>query len=301
MNTGSLKYLIKQGIVNVWLNRLMSLASIGVLTACFILVGGAALVSVNLSELFTTIEQQNEMEVFIQDDASQATIDKLGEDIRALDGVADVTFISKEQVLEETVASMGSEGDLLAGLEEDNPMPNTYRVTLNDLDKLPDVIASCEQMQGVESTLAATQVAETLSGIRNAVVIVGAIIIGILLLTSLVVIGNTIRLTVFARRREINIMKYVGATNAFIRLPFVTEGILLGLIAAVLAFLVLWLVYSSVTQFFVGSVIPWVTLMRNSIIPFRELWYWLLGGFAICGVLVGAVGSASAVRKHLKV
>ncbi len=301
MRGSSFKYLVKQGIVNVWLNHLMSFASMGILTACFILVGGALLLSMNVQDLFLAVESQNEMVVYLYDETTRQQADSMSVEIEAMEGVQEVRYVSKEEALEEQKDWLGEDGSLLDGLEDDNPLPASLRVTLLDLGRLSEIEARCKSMAGVESVSSPTYLAETLTGVERTLTVLAAIIIGILLLTSLVVIGNTVRLTVFSRRREINIMKYVGATNGFIRLPFVVEGMVIGLVAAVLAFGVLFGVYGVIGRLLSESIIPWVSAVSDGIIPFGEIWYWFAGGFLLSGCIVGAFGSWSSIKKYLRV
>ena len=301
MRGSSFKYLVKQGIVNVWLNHLMSFASMGILTACFILVGGALLLSLNVQDLFLAVESQNEMVVYLYDETTRQQADSMSVEIEAMEGVQEVRYVSKEEALEEQKDWLGEDGSLLDGLEDDNPLPASLRVTLSDLGRLSEIEARCKSMAGVESVSSPTYLAETLTGVERTLTVLAAIIIGILLLTSLVVIGNTVRLTVFARRREISIMKYVGATNGFIRLPFIVEGMVIGLVAAVLAFGVLFGVYGVIGRLLSESIIPWVSAVSDGIIPFGEIWYWFAGGFLLSGCIVGAFGSWSSIKKYLRV
>ncbi len=299
MNSGSFGYLVRQGINGTWLNRVMSLASIGILTACLIILGGVGLLSVNVRDIFIAMENQTEVAIYIEDDATQAQITVLGEQIKALDGVNEITFISKEEGLEEAKGMLDGEGYLLDGLDDDNPIPASYRITLTDQSKMVEIQNAIQKMEKVESVVAPTSLAETLTGIERTLTILGGIIIGILLIASLVVINNTIKLTVFARRREINIMKYVGATNGFIRLPFIVEGLTIGIISAILAFGVLAAVSQSLGGMLSSSVIPAISSLE--IISFWDVWYWVAGAFVVSGMLIGTFGSSMAMRKHLQV
>ena len=298
MNGGSFRYLVKQGLTNVWLNRVMSLASVGILTACLIILGGAGLLSLNVSDLFTAVENQNEVVIFIKDDATGNEISTLRE---GLDYVAETKYISKEDALEEQKEYMGEQGYLLDGLEKDNPLPASFRITLSDLQYLDETVAKIELMEGVETISAPTNLAHTLNGIEKTLLVLGAIIIGILLVASVVVISNTIKLTVFSRKKEINIMKYVGATNSFIKFPFVVEGMTIGIISSVLAFGIIAGVYASLSNMLVGSTVPWVQSISGSLINFWDIWYYVFGGFFVGGVLIGMFGSSSAMRKYLRV
>ncbi|MEG2524306.1 MAG: permease-like cell division protein FtsX, partial [Oscillospiraceae bacterium] len=252
MRGGSFGYLLKQGIVNTWLNRVMSLASIGILTACLIIIGGAGLLSLNVRDIFKAVEGQNEVVVFVDDDASEKEVTSLGQTLRSMENVTDVKFISKEAALIEQKQFMGDEGYLLDGFEGDNPYPASYRITLDDIGMMKGLQTKLEKLESVDSVSAPTFLADTLSGIERTMFILGAIIIGILVIASMVVISNTIKLTVFSRRREINIMKYVGATNAFIRMPFIVEGLTIGVVSATMAFVVIALVYQSLSGMLVN-------------------------------------------------
>ena len=301
MKMSSFRYLVKQGISNVWINRLMSFASVAILTACFILVGGAMLLGLNVRDLFMAIESQNEMVVYLEDSVTEKGAQQLLQHVSELEGVASVRYVSKAEALQEQKEWLGEDAALLNGLEDDNPLPASLRVTLTDLAKLSDVEAECRSFGGVESVSSPTYLAETLTGIQRILLTLGIAIIAILLLASLVVISNTIRLTVYSRRREINIMKYVGATNAFIRLPFVVEGIVIGLIAAVLSFGALTAAYFMIGTLLSGSIIPWVATVTSGLIPYSRLWYWFAGGFLVAGFVIGAFGTGRPVRKYLKV
>lgn len=299
MRGSSFGYLVRQGIINTWINRMMSAASIGILTACLILVGGAGLLAVNVRDVFQDIESQNEVVVFIQDEATDAQVDALDGFIDSLKYVSDYRFVSKEMALAEQKEYMGDQGYLLDGLEDDNPLPASFRITLDGLEYMEDLVGSVQERPGVESVSAPTDLAGTLEGIEKTALVLGAIIIGILIVASTVVISNTIRLTLYARRREISIMRYVGATDSFIRLPFVVEGITIGLLSSLLAFGIISTIYSSLGTLLRGSGIAW--LSNVSVIPFSELWLWVLGGFTVFGVLIGACGSAASIRRYLKV
>ena len=301
MNGSSFKYLIKQGIVNTWLNRLMSLASVAILTACLILIGGASLITMNVRDFFVAVEQQNELVVFIKEGVTDAEISALGKNIEALDNVISMTYISKADALEEQKKYMGEDGVLLEGLENDNPMPASYRVTLGNLSLLSETQSKIEKFSSIDSIVAPTYLAETLAGIERILLIFGAIIISILVIAAMVVISNTIRLTVFARRREINIMKYVGATNSFIRLPFVVEGITIGIISSVISFFTIYGIYRGLGVLLDDSIVPWVQSMTANLISFNDVWHWFAIGFLAIGVVIGSIGSASAIKKHLKV
>ncbi len=301
MNSSSFGYLIRLGVINTWLNRLMSLASIAILTACLILTGSASLLMLNVRDVFVAIENQNEMVVYIDDGADSETIAKLGENIKSINGVSQVVYVSKEDALKEQKEYMGTNGALLDGLENDNPLPASYRVTLSDLFLLDDIVTRINVMNGVDSISAPTYLAETLTGIQRVLIIFGAVIISVLVVASVVVISNTIRLTVFARRREINIMKYVGATNSFIRLPFTVEGCVIGIASAVISFIATYGLYNGISELIGSSSMSWLSNMASNTLDFADVWYYLLAAYLVIALMIGVFGSTSAMRKHLKV
>lgn len=301
MTGGSFRYLVKQGMSNLWLNRLMTAASVGILVACLVLVGGASLISLNVRDIFHSVEGQNEMRVFLFEEVTEDERQSIESRIEAMPSVAEHSFVDKEAALEEGRVMLGDRAGIFDGYVEENPLAESYVLKLSDISKTGEVQAELEALPGVEQVNAMTEVADTLSGLEKALLIFGGVVVVILILASVVVIQNSIRLTVFARRREINIMKYVGATNGFIRLPFIVEGMMVGLIAAVLAFGLMYAIYYGVLRVFETSSIQWVSNVSGQLIPFSSVWMWLAAGFLGGGVLLGAIGSGGAVKKHLKV
>jgi cell division transport system permease protein len=301
MNGSSFGYLLKQGVASVWLNRVMSIASIGILTACLIILGGVGLLAVNLRDTFMALENQNEVIFFLDDAATDTQVRNIKDKLEEMEAVTDIVYLSKADALESYKESMGDKGELLDLFQDDNPMPASYNVRLSSLEHLDEVVDSVGSMPGVWQVNAPTMLADMLAGIRSTLTVLGSIIIGILLIASIVVISNTIKLTVFSRRKEINIMRYVGATNRFIRMPFKVEGLTIGFISAIIAFIVIFFVYQSLETMLFKSDMTWVQWISSSIIPFDEVWYWVLGGFGAGGMLIGLFGSSSAMRKHLKV
>ena len=300
MSGSSFGYLVKQGIINVWINRMMSMASIGILTACMIIVGGSGLLAVNVRDIFREIENKNELVVFVKEETDEIVLNEMYSKIDGMEHVSSYHYVSKADALEEQKSFMGDKGYLLEGLEDDNPLPASFRVKVDSLENLESVVLELNQMNGVDSISAPTDLAKTLTGVEKAFLILGSIIIGILIVASAVVISNTIRLTLYARRREIRIMKYVGATDSFIRLPFVVEGITIGAVSAGLAFGVLSLIYESLGVMFSKSGITWLTGVSTSLIPFANLWQYVLLAFLGFGVFIGAFGSGSSIRRYLR-
>ena len=219
----------------------MSFACIGVLVACMLLIGGATMLSLNVTAMVGFVEEQNEVSIFLEDWLTPSDLEMMELELGSMRNIARCVFISKEEALEEL---MLQDPVMFAGLEEDNPMPNKFIVQIADLAQIEDTVNQLRQMEGVEKVNANTDVAAMLVTVRKAIAYSGAVIVAILLMVSVVIITNNIKLTIYSRRREINIMKYVGATDIFIRMPFLVEGVIIGLVSAVVAFLILGFGYT---------------------------------------------------------
>lgn len=301
MKWSSFQYLTKQGLHNLRANRLMSLASIGVLTACLLLTGIAGLFSANVNSLVEYLGDQNETVVYLDQGLSDEQLASVDQTLRSMPGLAAVTYVSQEEVLETYKGYMSEYADLFNDFEEDNPFHANYRVVLEDLNQMDGMIAQLEQIDGVYSVSAPTQLSSVFLTIQRAVTYAGWALVAVLALVSVVVISNTIRLTVFARRKEINIMKYVGATNGFIRWPFFVEGTSVGLISGLLAAGLVIGAYALVVNK-VGAMSGfWGPILGSCLLSVGQVWPIVLGAFLIFGVIIGSIGTATSIRKYLEV
>lgn len=298
MRFGSFKYLVKQGFKSIWLNRLMSVASIGVLAACLLLTGSAYLFSVNVEAIVGYVEKQNEVVLILRDDITQDQMNELSDAFTSVDNIDSVVYISKEQALEDSVKEFGS---LMEGLEESNPLPASYRLKLKDLSLLEETETVLEKYPQIETIKAPTSVADTLTSVKQMVSVFGVTVVSILTVVSLVIISNTIKISLFNRRKEINIMKFVGATDAFIRFPFVVEGIILGIISSGIAYGLVYGGYRYVSDWLGKMQSSWISDMTTNIIPFSQLNIKLLAAFLVVGILTGMLGSSASIKKYLKV
>ncbi len=301
MNYSSMKYLSGQGLRNLVRNRLMSLAGIAVLTACLAITGVAWLFTANVNSLVEYMGNQNETVVYMAPDADEETTKLAESAILSIEGVQSATFVSKDDALDTYCGYMEEYADVLDEFENDNPFKANYRVVIRDLERIEQIKAQMEQINGVVKVSAPIDMTHAFVNVQHVVILVGYVLVAVLAVVSLVVISNTIRLSVYARRREINIMKYVGATDAFIRWPFFVEGVGVGLIASILASAIVLGGYYALTISSKNLTGFWNTLMGNSVVPFNQVWYWLLGGFVLGGVIIGGLGSVTSVRKHLNV
>ncbi|HJB20837.1 MAG TPA: permease-like cell division protein FtsX [Candidatus Fournierella merdavium] len=302
MNWSSFKYLAHQGLHSMVKNRLMSVASIGVLTVCLLITGVAGLFTLNVGSLMDYLGSQNETVVYLKEDLTEEGLAAVDSALRSISGLREVTYVSKEEALERMKESMGDSAYLFDVFEgSENPFLANYRVVLDDVSDLPEIQPQLEAIEGVESVGAPMQLSQMFTSVHQGVSAVCVVLVAVLGFVSVVVISNTIRLTVFARRKEINIMKYVGATNGFIRLPFFVEGITVGLIAGLISTALVLGGYQLLLIYAVKLPGFWGTLLGGTLLPLDKVWYLVLGGFLAFGMLIGSIGTASSIRKYLKV
>ncbi len=293
---GGFRYLTREGIRNVWSNRLMSTASVIVLTSCLFLIGIAAMLSANLNAALQDVQKQNVIMVYLEDDIKEGDSDIVGQEIRLLPEVEDAVFVSKEEAYQDQLKRLGEDASLMDGLGT-NPLPDAYEVTLKDLSHYSTTIGSLEKINHVQKVRGNTELAAKVRQLRSAVQAVSIGVIVMLLLVSFFIIANTIRVTMYNRRLEISIMKAVGATDSFIRWPFLIEGGVIGLISGVLAELFVWLVYEIAKHSLGDS----LNILGGSLLPFSQYAGWLLLAFWVIGILAGVLGSLFSLGRYLKV
>lgn len=301
MKASSMKYLAGEGVRNIGANRLMSLASVGVLTACLLLIGAAWLVSINANAIVGYVEDQNEALAFVEDGADSDDILEIEEALKEIDNIRDVVYVSKAQALEQQMELLEENAFLLEEFEDDNPYPDSFRLMLDDLSRMSETMEEVEEVEGIDGISASADLAATITDIKNGISFAGMAIVGILSLVSLVIVANTIKITVFGRRKEISIMKYVGATDLFIRLPFLVEGLILGLISALVSFLLLWGGYQLTMGWMGGTQSSWFLMAFEHLVPFKTVALQMLAAFAGAGMVIGGLGSMAFMGKFLKV
>lgn len=301
MKLHNFTYLLKEGGRNIFSNKLMSFACIGVLVACFLLIGSAVLLSLTVNNVVRYVENQNEVVAFLEDDVTEDDISVISLALKNIDNIGQVTFESKEEAAESHKATMGDRAYELEGLDINIAYPNSFIIQVRELSQLAETVSEIKEIDGIEKVNSQDEVAAILSGLKTAVNYAGTGIVLILVAVSVVIITNTIKMTVFSRRKEINIMKYVGATDGFIRMPFLVEGMLIGLIAATLAFLVLGFSYTYILQWAGLNYGQYIGVVLNSAVNFRDVGPYIFVDFAAIGMFIGVVGSGIFVRRYLKV
>ncbi len=294
-------YLVKQGVKNALNNGVMSLASVGVLFSCLLLIGVSVLFSLNVDNIISEIEHQNEIVVFLDEDVTEDEIERVFDFLSSVAFVDTHEFINKDEALDNYINTVGGNAELFETLKDDNPLCDTFVVVLSDLSKMDDFIASVEKLNGVEKVNAPVEVAKMIVSIKSVVHVAGMAIVLVLFLVALVIISNTIKLTIYSRRKEINIMKFVGASDLFIKLPFVIEGVFIGVVSAILSYIVLWVGYSYLISKMSSINLQWVINLHNNVICFSDYSLHILFGFLLIGSLVGILGSSFFTRKYLRV
>ena len=295
MKINNIGYLLKEGIRGIFLHGFMSFAAVCVTVACLIIVGSFSILAYNLDVMVTELNQTSEILVYVDSDLSDAEARSIGTKINLLDNVLQSTFVSREEALEDFVADHN--GDSAFSGVQASDLRHRYVVTLEDNTKMEQTDAALKQIPGVAKTNAAYELAQGFSTIQSVLHIVSYAIIAVLLVVSLLIISNTVKLVMYDRKDEIAIMKMVGATNGFIRLPFVVEGFTLGMLGAVLAFGLEWVGYDALVQRINGI----DALQLFNFVAFQELLMPMVVVFAGAGMFVGIVGSWTSIRKFMNV
>lgn len=295
MKKNNIGYLLREGIRGIFLHGFMSFAAIWVTVACLLIMGTFGLVLYNLNEMIVELEQENEMLVYIDETYSEAEAKSVGSQINQIANVHNAQFVSREQAVENFVDEMQDE-DLFAGLD-----PSTFRdrfvITLEDNSKMRETEAAIRSIEGVADVSVHYEIQEGFQTVQRILNIASVIIIAVLLVVSMLIISNTVKLAMYDRKEEIAIMKMVGATNGFIRWPFVVEGFILGILASAIAFFLEWGLYNLLqTQISMVDSLDLIT-----VVPFVEVIEIVAIGYAVVGFLVGVLGSLLSIRKFLKV
>lgn len=293
----NLGYFIKEGFSSIFSHGLMSFAAVCMIVACLIIMGSFSLLAVNVDEMLSQLEEENEFLAFIDEDYTDDQIRALMEQVRQIDNVDPdtVTFVSREQAKRDYLRGHESEG-LYVNMP-DEVLRDRLSIRVLDLERFSETVEAVKALPGVANHRAASEVAEGFVAVRNAVTALAYVLIGILAAVSLFIISNTTRLAAFSRREEIAIMKMCGATDGFVRWPFIVEGLILGIMGALVAFFLQWAVYAGVCKALVGGgAVSFFALM-----DFKAMWKGVLGVFLTSGSIIGALGSSFAIRKFLQV
>ena len=289
-------YLTKEGFRNIRVNHLMSIASIAVLMSCLVMMGAAFMVIVNVNNVMSEIESQNVVMVYLKEEVQGEAITEMREKITLMQNVKKCEFVDKETAFKQQLEELDTDATYFEGVE--NPLPDLFKVSVSDMTKFDKTVAELKTLDGVDSVRDNREIAQTLVKIRQTIFYVSIGVIAVLLLISLFIIANTVRITMYSRRLEINIMKSVGATNWFIRWPFMVEGMVLGAISGILSLAVVWGLYRLV-QSSVSSMLAMVSRGFTTV-SFLDYIVYILVAFLVIGIVSGGIGSLISIQKYLK-
>ena len=290
-------YLIGEGLRNVFKNKKSTIASLMIMCATMFVFGIFFLLGENVQAVVKQVEEQQAMQVFIEPDATEQEISELGNKIKALQYVNQAEYVTKEDALNTVKSWFKDNQSMIEPLAKNNPFKASYVVTLTDLTKINNVEAEIKTFENVKSITLRNDTINKLLNIANGVRTASAVILVLLIFISIFIISNTIKLTVHARRKEISIMKYVGATNGFIRWPFMVEGIIIGVVAALISVCLLGIAYNYVT----GQASGMVETIQINLLQFSDLFNTLMITYLGLGIGIGTIGSAISMRKYLEV
>lgn len=290
----NLGYFISEGFHSIFSHGLMSFAAVCMIVACLIIMGSFSLLALNADQVMSQLESENVFYAYIDENYTDEQITELEAKVKQIDNVASVEFVSREQAKEEYLA--GRTEEMYVNMP-DEVFRDRLVIHVYDLEKFSQTVDEVSALEGVAEHRAEQDLTDAFITVRNVATAVAGILIGILAAISLFIIANTVRLAAFARREEIAIMKMCGASDSFIRWPFVIEGMLLGLFGALLAFFAQWGIYAGVYKAVMTSSAATIVIP----VTFGAVWYWVLGVFALAGVLIGVCGSGLAIRRFLRV
>ena len=300
MKYNILGYLIGEGFSNVFKNKKSTGASLMIMCATMIIFGVFLILGENINHFVKEVESAQGIQVFATEDATDDQVKELGEQIRKINGVNKTEYKSKEAALDQMKEKFSDNEDLLNGYEGDNNIfTASYVVTLTDLNLSQQVQDEISKLEHVKKITISNETVSTLIDLANGVKIVTGVILILLVVISIFIIANTIKLTVHARRKEISIMKYVGATNGFIRWPFIVEGMIIGIISSAISILLVAVAYNFIAEQMVNS--QFMKTVGVSLVGFSEMFNSIIFVYMLLGIGIGALGSIISMRKYLKV
>ena len=288
-------YFIREGLSSVFVHGFTSLAAMLVIAACLMITGIFSLVAYNIDLQIRELEGKSEIVIYIDESVSRENAQALKSKIKKIDNIKTADFVTKEQLFEDYLDSLGEDAYVMEELRNDNPLRDSYQITMKDVSLHKETVEALESLDGVAASSSMQEVSDRLIQIRKVINLISVTLVALLGAVSVFIIANTVKLAMFARKEEIAVMKMVGATNHFIRAPFVVEGMFLGMCAALLAFFVQWGVYAYVTkQLAEGTAIL-------TMVGFDTVWQPVLGLMLAAGLILGVGGSVITIRRFLKV
>ena len=295
MKLSTSEYFIKEVYTSFKRNIWMTLASIFTVVLSLFILGFFSIVILNLNKMADTLESQVQISVYLKDDLSQEDIDETKETLSKIEGLEDIKFTTREEAMENFKERLGDQQFLLDALDDTNPLPDSFSLTVTSPQQVKTIADTAAALDSVESASYSQDIINHLFNLTHLIRLIGVALIILLTGAAIFIISNTIRLTVFARRKEIAIMKYVGATDWFIRWPFLLEGICLGFIGGGLATIFLYIIYNQVTQEIYEAMAFFPLIPQHPFIDYISL------AILVAGIIIGALGSTISLKRFLKV
>lgn len=290
-------YLIGEGLRNTFKNKKSTFSAILVMLISMLIFGLFFILGENVNHIMKTVEDAQAMQVFVKLDATDEEVKKVGEQLEAIDGIAKVKFVSREEGFNQYVEKFGDKAYLFESYKQ--TLPDSYIITFSDLKHANEVEAQVNQLDNIKSITSSNQTISKLISITNGIRIVTAVILVGLVIGAIFIISNTIKLTVYARRKEISIMKYVGATNSFIRWPFIVEGVIIGILSAAISILIVGVLYNLIAN----SLLSLETIQKLGItlVSFSDMFNMIIVVYLVLGIGIGILGSSVSMKKYLEV
>lgn len=301
MKLSSANYLFKQGLKNIWTNRIMSFASFCILLVSLLMIGFSVLFTDNINLFIGSIEDKNEVVIFLKDDATDDDAEKMGISLKGINNIDSVTFYSKEDAFNDLKKNMTDADELFQYIGEESPLPDSYKVRVSDISLMSPTLMDINKLPNVDSVKAPTDFVSVLTGLKSFVTIASATLLLVLVIICFVIISNATRASVDIRKREIAIMKYVGATNTFIKTPFFVEGLIMGLVSGVVASIITWIAYIKLGQVLTADMTLLSIVGIKGFIPFDTIAFKTFACYILGGALVGAIGTVISTRKYVRV
>lgn len=287
-------YFVGQAFKSLWRNSVMTVASIFILASCLIVLGSFALLVADINLNLDQLGLMNEIAIYLEPTLEDTEVEEIYTTLRNMDNVGDITYISKEQGLEEMKADYADYSDLFVIAEgEENPLPDMFYITYKDITKATTLEYQLGEIEGISKIIFRLDLAAQIDSFKSGVSLVFIWFLVLLFVVSLFVIINTIKIAVHARRNEINVMRYIGATRTFIITPFILEGIIIGLLSGAIAYFAEWYIYTYIEQ------VVQTKIRMIEVYPFSELSTYVLLGFLLIGTVTGAIGSSISLRRNL--
>ncbi|MBQ2767982.1 MAG: permease-like cell division protein FtsX [Clostridia bacterium] len=287
-------YFIGQAFKSLWRNSVMTIASILILASCLVVLGSFALLVADLNLNLGELGLMNEIAIYLDPELDDAQVEEIGKTLESMSNVDTITFISKEEGLEEMRQDYAEYSDLFVIAEgEANPLPDMFYITYADVTKATTLEYQLSEIEGISKVILRLDLAMQIESFKSGMTLVFTWFLALLFVVSIFVIINTIKIAVHSRRNEINVMRYIGATRTFIVTPFILEGALIGLFSGTIAYLVEWYLYTYIEQIVVSEI------RMIEVYLFSEVWQYVLAGFLLIGTLTGAIGSSISLRRNL--